>query len=162
MPSSFEVHSYMHKTFKHIFPKIFQDYICVPHGVSAHSVTMESKERKAIQCLRPGLLTRGDLLEQHNASLHTAHTTALLYTRYWEHVPVQPHISPLRLSSIWKMAENYFLGQQFRSDTIRDEIQKEVWEQAQKILSHAIASAWTSLVTLWTSKGLVPTHNHVL
>jgi hypothetical protein len=66
---------------------------------------------------------------------------------------------PLELSSIWKMAENYLLGQQFPSDnTIRDEIQKWVWEQAQKISSHAIAGAWTSLVTLGTRKGLVPTH----
>jgi hypothetical protein len=68
--------------------------MCVPCDVSAH-ITMESKERKAIQCPRPGLFTQGDLLVQDNACLHTAHTTtALLYTRYWEHVPVQPQVSP--------------------------------------------------------------------
>jgi len=128
--------------------------ICVPRDVSAH-VTMEAEERKAIQCPRPGLFTQGDLLVQDNASLHTA----LLYTRYWERIPVQP----LELSSIWKITENYLLGQQFPSDnTIRDEIEKRVWEQAQKISSYAIASAWTSLVTLWTRKGLVLTHNNVL
>jgi hypothetical protein len=97
----------MCKTFKHIFPKMFRNNcICVPHGVSAH-ITMESKERKAIQCPRPGQLTRDDLLVQDNASLHTAHTTiALLYNRYWEHVPVQPQVSTLGLSSNWKIAEN--------------------------------------------------------
>lgn len=76
--------------------------VCVPGGVSAH-VTMESKERKAIQCPRPGLFTQGDLLVQDNASLHTVHTTtALLYTRYWERVPVQPQVSPLNFQAYGK------------------------------------------------------------
>lgn len=44
---------------------------------------------------------------QDNASLlYTAHTTtAVFYTRYWEHVPVQPQVSPLWFSSMWNMAE---------------------------------------------------------
>jgi len=84
MPSSFEVNAYMLNPFKHIFPKKFQNNrIFDSHGVSVHNLTMESKERKAIQCPKPVLLTRGDLLVQDNASLYTAHTTtALLYTRY--------------------------------------------------------------------------------
>ena len=84
MPFPFEVHSYMLNLSKQIFPKKFQNNcICVPRGVSVHNLTMESKERKAIQCPKPVLFTRSDLLVQDNASLHTADTTtALLYTRY--------------------------------------------------------------------------------
>jgi len=74
---------------------------------------MESKEKKAIQCQKPVLLTRGDLLVQDNASLHTVYTTtALLYTRYWKHVPIQSQGQPPWTSMIWKMAENHLLGHQ--------------------------------------------------
>lgn len=128
MPSSFEVHSYMHKIFKHIFPKMLQNNcICVPHGVSAHNVRMESKERKAIQCL--GLACLPEVICWCKTMLVCILLTPPLIcsTAGIENMfPYSPKSAPWPFKQL-KMAENYLLGQQFPSNnTIRDEIQKQV------------------------------------
>jgi len=151
----------MHETFKHIFPKMFwNNCICVPHGVSLHNVTMVSKEGEAIQCPRPGLLTRGDLLVQDNASLHTAHTTtALLYTRYWEHVPVQPKSVPSNFQASGKWQKTISWVSNFHLTTPSEMRSGSRFDSRLKKSHHMLLQVPEQA---WWLCELVPTHNHVL